>query len=154
MRQGGKQLATIYRRSRVMDNVRNEKALLAEDHESCAFPRECYDLYKSAEVHTVKHTMSSKAKRGLIRAAIAAVLVGYAVWNGERLFGGEAKEESEAATTAASAVVGGCLLSPNSKEVRFADKNDYARQHLPRVATMPWTAPIFDERTTTADPQL
>lgn len=154
VRQGGKQLATIYRRSRVMDNVRSEKALLAEDHESWGFPRECYELYKSAEVHTVKHTMSAKARRGLILAAIAASLVGYAVWNGKRLFGGGGNEESGAPATAASAVVGGGLLSPDSKDVRFADTNDYARQHLPRIGTMPWTAPIFDERTITADPQL
>lgn len=154
VRQGGKQLATVYRRSRVMDNVRSEKALLAEDHESWAFPRECYDLYKSAEVHTVKHTLSSKAKRGIVLGTVAALLVGYAVWNGKRLFAGGETEESGAATTAASAVVGAAVLSPNEQQPRYADTRDYARQHLPRIGTMPWTAPVFDERPTTSDPQL
>ncbi|WP_309261186.1 hypothetical protein [Lysobacter arvi] len=31
---------------------------------------------------------------------------------------------------------------------------DYAREHLPRFPSMPWTAPIFDDRQVTADPQL
>lgn len=155
VRQGGKQLATIYRRSRVMDNVRSEKALLAEDHESWGFPRDCYDLYKSAEVHTVKHTLSSKARRGIILATIAALLVGYAVWNGKRLFlGDDTAKESGAPPSAAPAGVGGALLSKPSSEARFADTLDYARQHLPRIGTMPWTAPVFDERPITGDPQL
>lgn len=31
---------------------------------------------------------------------------------------------------------------------------DYAKAHLPRFATMPWTAPVYDQRQPTADPQL
>lgn len=31
---------------------------------------------------------------------------------------------------------------------------DYAKAHLPRFATMPWTAPVFDQRGVVTDPQL
>lgn len=31
---------------------------------------------------------------------------------------------------------------------------DYAKAHLPRFATMPWTAPVFDGRSPVTDPQL
>lgn len=31
---------------------------------------------------------------------------------------------------------------------------EYAKEHLPRFASMPWTAPVYDQRQVTADPQL
>lgn len=153
VRQGGKQLATVYRRSRVMDNVRSEKALLAEDHESWAFPQECYAMYKSAEVHTVKRTLSSKAKRGFMLAAVAACLVGYAIWNGKNLFGGH-KEETSTATTGALATGGAVLGSVHGGDVKYANPADYATKHLPRIPTMPWTAEVYDQRPVTSDPQV
>ena len=30
----------------------------------------------------------------------------------------------------------------------------YAKDHLPRIGTMPWTAPVFDDRQARSDPQL
>lgn len=36
----------------------------------------------------------------------------------------------------------------------YASTAEYATAHVPRIGTMPWTAPIFDQRTTTADPQV
>ncbi|MCC4615628.1 zonular occludens toxin domain-containing protein [Xanthomonas campestris pv. asclepiadis] len=154
VRQGGKQLATVYRRSRVMDNVRSEKALLAEDHESWAYPRECYALYKSAEVHTVKHKLSSKAKRGIMLAIVAACLVGYAIWNGKNLMGGSEKEQAGTPGTGASATGPGVLGGDNNGQVKYAGKTDYAAKHLPRFDTMPWTAEVFDQRPVVADPQV
>lgn len=38
--------------------------------------------------------------------------------------------------------------------VTYETPTDYAKAHLPRFATMPWAAPVFDQRATTADPQL
>lgn len=37
---------------------------------------------------------------------------------------------------------------------KWATATDYARAHLPRFGTMPWTAPVFDQRSLTADPQV
>ncbi|TDB26174.1 hypothetical protein ATCM_18975 [Stenotrophomonas sp. ATCM1_4] len=160
VRQNGKELSTVYRRSRVMDNVRSEKALLAEDHESWAFPKECYGLYKSAEVHTVKRTLSSKAKRGIVLAIIAASLVGYAIWNGKNLFSGgkDASGDTAAAGMGASATgaaAAGLLPSGASpREVRYSNALEYAKAHLPRFASMPETAPIFDGREPVSQPAL
>ncbi len=160
VRQNGKELSTVYRRSRVMDNVRSEKALLAEDHESWAFPRDCYGLYKSAEVHTVKRTLSSKAKRGIVLAIIAASLVGYAIWNGKNLFGagkdagGSAAGAATGASATGSASAGLLPGSGSQKEVRYSSALDYAKAHLPRFASMPETAPIFDDRAPVSQPGL
>lgn len=155
VRQGGKQLSTVYRRSRVMDNVRSEKALVAEDHESWAFPRECYGAYKSAEVHTVKHKMTSKAKRGLMLLGVLALIAGFVIWNGKRLFNQEPAADAPAPVAQATgAGVFGAGSTTSETPPRFTGPADYARKHLPRIDTMPWTAEVYDERQATADPQL
>lgn len=41
-----------------------------------------------------------------------------------------------------------------AKEPVYANAADYAVAHLPRFPTMPWTAPVFDHRQITADPEL
>lgn len=46
----------------------------------------------------------------------------------------------------------GAVAAPN--EPRWETPTDYARDHLPRFGTMPWTAPIYDTRPVTVDPQL
>ncbi|MDD0943869.1 hypothetical protein LOD58_11585, partial [Xylella fastidiosa subsp. multiplex] len=38
--------------------------------------------------------------------------------------------------------------------LRWETETAYAKDHLPRFASMPWTAPIYDSRSPTADPQL
>lgn len=38
--------------------------------------------------------------------------------------------------------------------VTYATVADYAKAHNPRIGTMPWTAPIYDQRAITTDPQL
>ncbi len=156
VRQGGKELATVYRRSRVMDNVRSEKALLAEDHESWGFPRELYGLYKSAEVHTVKRTMTSKMKRGLMLLLVLGGLLAYLIWNGSMLFGGKSEPEADAGGAPATTASAFGSLAPKAKDdgPKYASAADYARAHLPRISTMPWTAEVFDQRPTTSDPQL
>ena len=40
------------------------------------------------------------------------------------------------------------------QEPRWETLTDYAKDHLPRFGSMPWTAPAFDGREVTADPQL
>lgn len=40
------------------------------------------------------------------------------------------------------------------QEPRWETLTDYAKDHLPHFGAMPWTAPAFDDRRVTADPQL
>lgn len=156
VRQGGKPLATVYRRSRVMDNVRSEKSLAAEDHESWGFPTQEYDSYDSAEKHTVKRTVSSKYKRGMVLACIAACLIGYAIWNGKRLAGGGEEASVAGSGQTAAQAAGGLLPGSRSDEEapKWASPYEYAKQHLPRFPTMPWTAEIFDQRSVMSDPEI
>lgn len=40
------------------------------------------------------------------------------------------------------------------QEIKWKDASEYSRDHLPRFGSMPWTAPVYDQRSVTADPQV
>ena len=66
----------------------------------------------------------------------------------------------EGAGQPGSLLTGGQALAPpatdpDRKQPKYTSAApDYAQQHLPRIGMMPWTAPVFDDRGITADPQL
>lgn len=160
VRENGSNLVKVYTRSRVIDNVRSEKGLAAEDHHHWSLPQEHFDDYISAEVHTVKKTVKHRHKRAAWAMGLAvacfvasAALIAYAV--AETM-----KEEPEEAAAQADVrkpsggLEGSPRKSPEAEAKRWTSVAEYARDHLPRFATMPWTAPVFDQRVVTADPQL
>lgn len=49
---------------------------------------------------------------------------------------------------------GGAVAPHDGTAPRYETPTQYADAHLPRFASMPWTAPVFDQRPTTVDPQL
>ncbi|MCR6687084.1 zonular occludens toxin domain-containing protein [Pseudoxanthomonas sp.] len=119
-------------------------------------PKEAFGSYKSAEVHTIKARVPLKvlAIPGLL---VAAAVLGWWAFNTLRpdayaasLTGKEAANAAQAASPPASVPVG----QVDRAQPVYATLTDYAKAHLPRFATMPWTAPIFDSRAVTADPQL
>ncbi|MGJ7901009.1 zonular occludens toxin domain-containing protein [Lysobacter sp. 1R34A] len=153
VRENGKESAIIYSRSRVIDNVRSDKALAVEDHHTWAYPKECYALYKSAEVHTVKRTIPHKYKRAAVMALVAVALfafVGYTVYGSFKTEG----DGKDALTAPATARASGFDQRPDENKPKWNSAADYATAHLPRFGTMPWTAPVFDHRSASADPQL
>lgn len=119
-------------------------------------PAKVFDAYKSAEVHTIKARLPWKVM------AVPVVLVGavVAAWLAvsmlrpdavaERITGKEAPN----AAGAASGQSGVPVSQSGGREPRWPNRTDYARDHLPRFGSMPWTAPVYDGRGITADPQL
>jgi len=155
VRQNGAPGATVYRRSRVIDNVRSEKALAAEDHESWSYPTECYELYTSAEVHTVKRTIPSKYKRAAILGAIAVLLVvGVGALVSHSIYKDKEKGAALARQGATQGATPQAIGAPGDQRPKYANPGEYAQAHLPRFASMPWTAPVYDGRGVTADPQV
>lgn len=156
VRVNGKEAATVYSRSRIIDNVRSDKGLAAEDHHEWPYPKDCYKLYDSAEVHTVKRTVPYKYKRAVIMAVVAAAILGGVVWQMNRAVHSGSAGSSQAAAAGAATRLGGGLGIPEQEQAkpRWETASDYARDHLARFPSMPWTAPVFDDRAITADPQL
>jgi zona occludens toxin len=61
-----------------------------------------------------------------------------------------AKPNAQASAAADTRLRGGAAADA----ISYDTPADYAKAHLPRFPTMPWTAPVYDQRAVTADPQL
>lgn len=119
------------------------------------YPKHVFKLYTSTKYDT------SEKRVPWFYWAIAALLVGLVgmvFYTGSRLderF--SAAPDSTAAPTAPARGNGASATVPSAEggQVRkYETATDYARAHLPRFASMPWTAPIYDQRSITVDPQV
>lgn len=149
VRENGKESAIVFTRSRVIDNVRSDRALATEDHHTWAFPKDCYDLYTSAEVHTFKRTIPYKYKRAAVMALCAAVLLGGVVWQINR-----ALHKDDKPPTAAAGVLAGGKVGGEEKRQVIRTAGEYADQVQPLIADAPFTAPGFVNREFASDPEI
>jgi len=155
VRENGKQSATVYRRSRVIDNVRSDRALACEDHETWVYPKDCYGLYKSAEIHTVKRTVSARAKRAMLLFGVAGLLLAYVIWQiRSGMSNNEITQTEQKILPTDIAFDYAMSKKKEDKEKRWENVKDYVEDHTPRIASAPWTAPIYDDRSVAADPEL
>ena len=162
LRVNGKQASKIWRHNEVMDNVRSERARARYDSETWTFPTELFDAYESAQVHTVKATLSSRMKRGLVMAAVAVALVVGAVWMFKSTTGADAQARTAAAPDPAGrgdAPAPG-QVPPASRPATALEKHEpqaiaeYMANLQPRAPSLPWSAPIYDERQAVAQPRV
>lgn len=117
-------------------------------------PEKVFGSYKSAEVHTIKRNIPWRVV-ALPVLLVAAVLCGWLAFVKLRP---SAMAEAIAAQgpDAALAAPGLADLGPSRDRTprRAATVEEYVAMHQPRIATMPHSAPVFDERKAGADPQL
>lgn len=160
----GKEATKIFRHDELMDNVRSEKARGRYDSEVWAYPTELFHCYESAQVHTVKKVMTARMKRGLMIAGVAALVIG---WVGSRFYGFFDNAAQAAEGTGEPAVVaareGGerpltADLSSVASSGRAAHDPEAIAEYVanlqPRVAMLPWSAPIYDGRQVAAEPRV
>lgn len=116
-------------------------------------PAEVFDLYKSAQLHTMKRRLPAKLWLflGLVVVAIAAaVAVPFVLKRAQTENvdligrGGALPADSSQAPVAASRQAADSALR----------QGDPAKWMTPRVEGMPWTAPMFDGLAVTARPRL
>ncbi len=147
VRENGKESATVYTRSRVIDNVRSDKGLAAEDHHTWAFPKDCYDLYKSAEVHTVKRTIPHKYKRAAVMVLVAGSILGFVVWRVNAAMQPDAGSDAQRASQPASD-------APQQRRQKIDTAVQYAHLMQPLIDDAPFTAPGFVNREFASAPEL
>lgn len=141
------EVSNVYTFRRTQEDI-TDGALAAADFEMWKHPKQHHGKYKSAEVHTKKRIIPKKILAAGVAALCAVAFLAYAFSDG--IAPGAVEGEAQAAPAAGPASVTARTVD-NERPMTAAE---YARAHLPRFATMPWTAPIFDDRTVTADPQL
>lgn len=118
-------------------------------------PKYVFDYYTSTTLVTTKRSMPMWLRWLLVAFAFLAIMLLAIKW----YFNMKIAEYTQPAPTtteeAATAARRGADRAAGAADPRtFDTPTDYAKAHLPRFATMPWTAPIYDQRQPLTDPQL
>lgn len=152
----GAEAAKLYFWPELNDDVKSPSMREAAITTFWRYPRALYAKYHSANVHTVKFKLNPRiALLGVL--ILAVVVLGYF---GISRFRQEAPGLAAAAASdggsgaAEVPATGGIPLRVPTPAERIAYTEEYAYRHTPRIAGMPWTAPIFDGRPVTAEPRL
>ena len=156
VRVNGQEGATIYRHQKLIPDVDSEKSLVAHDSEFWPFPKEHYEHYRSAEVHTVKRTFSSKSKR---RVKILAAAAGLFACVMLFLFRdqGAADQGGKEASEGGSPLAATAPLAPASGQAgpkSYRSAAEYLLDRAPLLDTIPSSAPIFHARQVVAEPAI
>lgn len=149
----GTKMVEQYRWGELQDDVKSPARREQAERTTKALPAHVFDSYKSAEVHTIKRRIPFK----VIALPLLLLGAGFFGW----LAFNSLKPELGAVETAEAANAGLPASPPTAPTSRTRDETaapltptEYAERHLPRFATMPWTAQIFDDRPAVSDPQL
>lgn len=145
----GLQRAGVLTWTRVQLDPYDEREREKAEEEIWAYDKALYGRYKSATLHTAtyKFKIPKKAWQALAML-IVGLLVAWGLWT--FVFKPSAPKGSDSSTPQALAPFGAGAAASAKPRTPY----EYAQAHLPRFATMPWTAPVFDDRKVTADPQL
>jgi len=100
-----------------------------------------FGAYKSAELHTIKARLPWGKIALVCSLPILFVVLAYFAWSA--ISGFTSSSPSDAGSS--SGVVGG--VSSIVSQAVVSDSSSWAASQTPRVAGMPWTAPVYDDLT-------
>jgi len=155
VRRFGTKMIDVFRWGELNEEVKSSAKRDLAQRTTRLLPSAIYGDYKSAEVHTIKPRIPWKVVALPVFFA-AAIIAGYLAYG--RLQP-DAMAESLGVKGAQSAVADAPPGAPGTRtrppdELRWKSPAEYAEAHLPRIGTMPWTAPVFDDRQAHSDPLL
>lgn len=134
----------------------NVKAVCT-DAEDWLLPSWVFEYFTSTVLNTSKNRIP---KWVWLIALVVLVVVSAGLYLKNYYARKAAAEASATGSTATTALpfvprgTSGAGGSADAHEPKFATAQEYARAHLPRFATMPWTSEVFDHRAPTSDPLL
>lgn len=118
-----------------------------------AFPKEVYDWYESATIHTVKKHIPKKVKLFIFYVFLfIALVVGVVWWVNHRFGTGAVKERGDGSHVEASAASGTSAAPAGSGDSGSRGSApmsaaEYAKARAPRIPGFAHTAPVYDEIT-------
>jgi zona occludens toxin len=127
------------------DDVQDSSLRQLGEFNEWPYPQHLYQFYKSASLHTKCATRSNEQVKGRIAKYIAlSIVAGFLV-----VLGWAAWKWKHPDTT--SGVAGNKALSKDMAVVQSSAKKwsttrDYVLDQAPRIASQPWSAPIYDGR--------
>lgn len=152
VRRFGTQMIDVFTWQELNEDVKSASQREAALRKTRTLPTAVRGKYKSAEVHTIKARIPWKVIMIPV-FVIGAVVSGWFAYS-------KLKPDAFAASVAGGAsgpATAGQLVTGTSSSA--SDKPprthfEYAKAHLPRFGSMPWTAEVYDSRSPTADPHL
>ncbi len=155
VRRFGTKMLDVYRWGELNEEIKSLAKRDMAQRTTRLLPSQVFGQYKSAEVHTIKARIPFKV---MLLPVLVVVALVFAYWaytslRSSALTEGEGKEGTQSASADAAPSP---FRPAGAKEEapRWPTAAAYAKDHLPRISTMPWTAPVFDERQARSDPQL
>jgi hypothetical protein len=121
------------------------------------YPREIFELYKSAEVHTVQRSIPWQ----VYAIPLLLAFVVFCFWSVFHRFAERAEQKkadaavataAQGAAPAATAAV--AAQAPGREEKAPLTPEEWLREWQPRVAGMPWSAPWHDGAKPQVDPDI
>ncbi len=154
VRRFGTKFIDVFRWGELQEDVKSSGKRELAQRTTRMLPSGSFGSYKSAEVHTIKARLPLKLM--LLPVIVAAGV--FLAWSGWSRLTKDGPAPATGTAGGQSAVADAPRLSGSAassrEEPRWRSTVEYAKDHLPRIATMPWTAPIFDERQVRSDPLL
>lgn len=155
VRRFGTKMLDVYRWGELNEEIKSLAKRDMAQRTTRLLPSQVFGQYKSAEVHTIKARIPLRVLLlpALIVVGAVFAYLAYRSLVSPAVTGGAGKEGTQSALAdAAPSPPGGGSRKEGAP--RWPSAAAYAKDHLPRISTMPWTAPVFDDRQARSDPQL
>jgi len=155
VRRFGTKMIDVYKWGELNEEIKSSAKRDLAQRTTRLLPSAIYGEYKSAEVHTIKPRIPWKVMALPVLVVVACVLayLAYTMLRPEgavERMGGKGSQAASADGTPVHTSSAGT----RDEQPRWKSAGEYAKDHLPRIATMPWTAPVFDQRQAHSDPLL
>lgn len=155
----GLQRAGVLTWTRCQPDPYDEKQREKAEEEIWVYPKHLYTRYISSTHHTAsyKFKVPKKAWQALsmfLTAAAVAWVLWHFVFKPDRVSKPEKEIAAEEAQAQAPQGAGAPPASSSDEKIKWSTTAEYAAAHVPRFPSMPWSAPVYDDREVTVDPQL
>jgi len=134
-RKFGSEMSVQHQWDRCHEDPTDYHSLQASSKGLFRYPKELYQVYKSATLHQVQRRIPKK-----LYAALALIpLAGFLLWYGLHSFVGGAKTQP----TSSAKLKTDTGTSPTSTGQKATTADEYIKQFTPVVKAWPWSAPAF-----------
>lgn len=159
-RKTGHNFATLWTFRPVADDPQDYHARQKAQAKIWRYPKADFSAYHSAELHAVKTSIPWKFYAAPL---ILVALIGLVVYAVSSVRGWGDKDEDDASgagvdvasSLAPFAALGGSGgMNRENARARWSTVEEFARLHQPLIEGVPWSAPIYAERTPTTVPDI
>lgn len=118
------------------------------------YPKQVQGLYQSATVHTVKRKIPFRVLMLPVLGLLFLASLGFGAWKFKQFLFPAQPVPAAAAQRSEQPRAAQAKTEQVAQPAKRLTAEEWLEQQKPRVAEMPWSAPIFDNRPVLAEPRL